>query len=143
MRRLQFIKNLIGAATVATIPKAIAATSNKSIYTFDELFFRPFPNERLVYPRKECKLYLEIKSKIGENRIVDEKKFAHYYPYHHVAIAVKGSYSIEDFEPLFRALKTHYEKERQFSEYDKGVFFRMIKESPELMHFDLFGARSW
>lgn len=139
MKRNTFLKSLIGISVVSAIP--VSAVEKEKEYLFDELFEQPYENEILYYPKKDSELYVEIKRQIGKERILNEKHFRAYLGYHYNLIPIKKSYTISDFMPFILALNSYYHKNNVYAEWDKGVFFRMIRESnTDTMHFDTFLA---
>jgi len=136
MKRSDFFKSIFGVAAVVALPNQLQATESE--FSFDEIFEVHEGNERLVYPKKDSKIYRSIKELIGADRILDKKYFTCYLGFHSNVIPIKESYSIADFMPFVLALNSYYKKNDSFSETDKGVFFRMIKETPKTMYFDTF-----
>ena len=139
MKRSDFFKSVFGVAAMVALPsQSQAIVEKEKEYTFDELFEVHDKNKILIYPKKDCALYSIIKELIGNERILEGKYFTCYLGYHYNLIPIKEKYSISDFMPFILASKSYYKKNDSFSEAQKGVFFRMIKETDETMHFDVF-----
>lgn len=138
MKRLDFFKGLFGAVAISSIPAVSVAVNKIEHFSFDEFFEQPYNNEILFYPKKDCKLYHLIKEIVGSERILDSKHQGPYLGYHYNLLPIKESYTIEDFKPFALALNSYYSKHNFYSEMDRGVFFRMIKENNNTMHFDTF-----
>lgn len=139
MKRSDFFKSVFGAIAIVTIPNQSQAIEEKEKeYSFDEVFEVHDKNKRLIYPKKDCEVYKKIKELVGHERILEGKYFTCYHGYDYNLIPVKGVYSISDFVPFILATQSYYKKDHCFSEAQKGVFFRMFKETPGTMHFDTF-----
>ena len=141
MKRAGFLKSIIGGVAVAAIPIKVQAAKLEKEYSFDEIFHQPYGNENLFYPRKDCEIYVEIKKRVGEERILSECKFRAYLGYHQNLIPIKKTYTISDFMPFVLAANSYYKKNDVFAEWESGVFFRLIKErGTDTMYFDTFLA---
>lgn len=141
MKRSDFLKGLFGTAVVAVIPNESKAIEEKEKeYSFDEVFEVHNKNERLIYPKRDCEIYHKIKELIGSERMLEEKYFTCYLGFNYNLIPVKDKYSISDFMPFVLSTKSYYKKHWSFSEHERGVFFRMFKETPETMYFDTFAG---
>jgi len=140
MKRSDFFKSIFGAAAVVALPNQLHAVESEKEYSFNEIFEIHKGNEKLIYPKRDCEIYQKIKELIGNERILEEKYFTCYLPFRYNFIPVKDKYSISDFMPFILCAKSYYQKHWNFSEHEKGVFFRMFKESPEAMHFDTFAG---
>lgn len=128
----------MGTGVITLVPSVTVASNKIEQFSFDEIFEQPYNNEILYYPKKDCKLYEMIKEIVGTERILDSKHEGPYLGYHYNLLPIKESYSIEDFKPFALALNSHYSKRNFYSEKDRGVFFRMIKQSDGTMYFDTF-----
>lgn len=148
MKRSDFFKVFFGAIAITAIPNKLqtievkepeqAIEAEEPGFTFDEIFEIHQGNDLLIYPRSESFIYQKIKELVGNDRILETKYATCYLGYHSVLIPIKERYLLSDFMPFVLATKSYYQKMNSFSEKEKGVFFRMFKETPETMHFDLF-----
>ena len=137
MKRIEFLRSIFSSIAITAIPKNIHPVENQQYY-FNEIFEIHKGNDRLVYPKKDCDIYKKIKELIGGNRILEERYFTAYLGYHYNLIPVKEKYTIDDFKPFVLSMQSYHHKRESFSEYDKGVFFRLFKETPNTMYFDVF-----
>jgi len=137
MKRIEFLKNIFSAIVVTVIPKKLHPIKDGEYY-FNDIFEIHKGNDRLVYPKKDSELYKQIKELIGKDRILEGKYFIAYLGYHYNILPLKEKYTIEDFKPFILSTQSYYHKRENFSEYDKEVFFKLFKETPDTMHFDVF-----
>jgi len=126
MKRSDFLKSIFsGVVFMAAAPKGLPSIVNN--YKFSDVFKINTGNENLIYPIKDSFVYDSIKKSVC-NRVVSKDEFRYYDPVHQIIVPVKDFYNIGDFEHLINCLNSVYHKDQLFSEYDNGVFFRMIKQ---------------
>lgn len=138
MKRSDFFKSIFGAAAVAALPSQLQAVESEREYSFDEIFHQPYNNQDLFYPIPNTFIYNKIKELIGLDRILEGKYFTSYLGFNSNLLPIKGKYSTTDFLPFVLAANSYYQKNCSFAETEQGVFFRMFRESPDTMHFDVF-----
>jgi hypothetical protein len=137
MKRIDFLKSVFGASVTASLGVVTLDTPVIEQYSFNDVFEQPYNNDILYYPKKDCPLYGDIVNKIGTERIVEG--FRAYLGHHYNILPIKEHYTKDDFVPFILALNSYYGKRDVFAEYDRGVFFRMIRErNTQTMYFDVF-----
>jgi hypothetical protein len=138
MKRSDFLKSFLGVIAISAISNHSQAIETEDEFLFDELFHKPYNNNRLFYPKPNTSIYNKIKESIGEKRILECRCFHHYLGVNDVIIPIKEKYKFSDFMPFVFCLKSYYKRHDFFSETEQGSFFRMIDDEDNTMHFDLF-----
>lgn len=139
MKRIEFIRNIFGAAVVTAIPnRQYESESQELEFSFDDIFHQHSGNPILFYPNKDSFIYQKIKEQLGNERILPKERFCYYLGVHDVLIPIKDKYRFSDFQPFILCLKSYYKRNNLFSETEQGSFFRMISQKDGTMHFDLF-----
>ena len=135
MKRLGFLKRLLSlSASVAVAPMLIASRAVKENYKFDEIFSVWKGNDRLIYPKKDSIFYQQIEKSVKGNI---SNTFPTFLPVHQLSIPVKSEYSADELKPIQFYFECVYMRKSNFSTMNE-VIFRMIKDSEDRMHLDVF-----
>lgn len=135
MKRLQFLKNLFTVTATATLAPALLASKYvKTEYRFDEIFSVWPTNERLIYPKKDSLFYKQILKSVSGNI---SNKFPTFLPVIQLSIPIKDSYTTDELKPIQYYFECVYSKRQNFAKMN-DVIFRMIKDSEDRMHLDVF-----
>lgn len=141
MKRLQFIKSLLGAAVASISPAPVIAKPEEKKFAHDDIFYQPYNNERLIYFRTDSTVYKMLENSL-KHRIVDGAKFRCYLPKHAFTLLRKEEYALSDFEPLVAMLNGYYERNDRYVLYEKNTFLRMIYQKENDSYYpDLFLAQ--
>lgn len=141
MKRLQFIKSLLGTAVASILPAPVVANPEEKKFAHDDIFYQPYSNESLIYFRADSQVYKMLENRL-KHRIVDGDKFRCYLPKHAFTLLRKAEYTISDFEPLVAMLHGYYERNDKYALYEKSTFLRMIYQKENDSYYpDLFLAQ--
>ena len=141
MKRLQFIKSLFGTAVASIIPAPVIAKPEEKKFAHDDIFYRPYNNNNLLYFKKDSVVYRMLENRL-KDRIVDAAKFRCYLPKHAFTLLRKEEYALSDFEPLVAMLNGYYERNDRYALYEKNTFLRMIYQKENDSYYpDLFLAQ--
>jgi hypothetical protein len=141
MKRLQFIKSLLGTAVASILPAPVVANPEEKKFAHDDIFYQPYSNEKLIYFRSDSQVYKMLENRL-KYRIVDGAKFRCYLPKHAFTLLRKAEYTISDFEPLVAMLHGYYERNDKYALYEKSTFLRMIYQKENDSYYpDLFLAQ--
>lgn len=140
MKRLQFIKSLLGIAITSSIPKT-AAAKPEEVFAHDDIFYRPYNNDILLYFKVDSVVYRMLENSL-KDRIVEGAKFRCYLPKHAFTLLRKEEYTLSDFDPLVAMLNGYYERNDRYALYEKNTFLRMIYQKENDSYYpDLFLAQ--
>ena len=141
MKRLQFIKSLLGTAVASILPAPVVANPEEKKFAHDDIFYQPYSNETLIYFIADSQVYKMLENRL-KHRIVDGAKFRCYLPKHAFTLLRKAEYTISDFEPLVAMLHGYYERNDKYELYEKSTFLRMIYQKENDSYYpDLFLAQ--
>lgn len=141
MKRLQFIKSLLGTAVASILPAPVVANPEEKKFAHDDIFYQPYSNETLIYFIADSQVYKMLENRL-KHRIVDGAKFRCYLPKHAFTLLRKAEYTISDFEPLVAMLHGYYERNDKYALYEKSTFLRMIYQKENDSYYpDLFLAQ--
>lgn len=128
-------------AAASIIPAPVVAKPEEKKFAHDDIFYRPYNNDTLLYFKKDSVVYRMLENSL-KDRIVDGAKFRCYLPKHAFTLLHKEEYTLSDFEPLVAMLNGYYERNDRYALHDKGIFLRMIYQKENDAYYpDLFLAQ--